>query len=82
MNTEQIVSQIDLEIARLRQVRALLTGEVSEGRTGPGRPRKIQLAAPVPSVKTKRKPLSAEAKARIAAAQKARWAKARKQVAK
>jgi hypothetical protein len=43
---------------------------------GPGRPRKV-LAAPLESFKVKRRKMSAAGRARIAAAAKARWAKAR-----
>lgn len=65
MNTSQLIAELDNEIARLRQVRALLAGNggMRRGRAyGANRPRK------------KRK-LSAEARAKIAAAQKRRWAR-------
>ena len=70
MDTAQIVQAIDAEIDRLSKARALLTGH-----TGPLK-RGFALSgdAPVP----KRRKLSAEGRARIAAAQKARWAKAKK----
>ena len=69
MAMESIVAQIDAEIARLTQVRSLLatSGKVSTKLTGPknkgaaGRPRK-------------RHTLSAEARKRIADAQRKRWA--------
>lgn len=73
MNTNEIISQIDAEIARLTSVRNLLADAGSAPlKRGPGRPPKT--AAPV----TKRKHrLSAAARAKIAAAQKARWANVR-----
>lgn len=60
METTEIVREIDAEIARLREVRALLSGTASARRVG-RRPGK--------------RVLSPEARARIAAAQRKRWAK-------
>ena len=74
MSTNEIISQIDQEIARLTKVKELLQ-EGAPGKRGPGRPRTGATAAPVAKKRTKKRMLSAEAKARIAAAQKARWAK-------
>jgi hypothetical protein len=72
MNTAQILASIEQEIARLRQVRALLTGTQSTTRLKLGRkPGKK-------SATVKKRVLSPEARARIAAAQKARWAKVKK----
>jgi len=66
MNTEEILSSIDAEIAALKRVRAILTGtEAADGRS-PKAGRKPR--------KRKRKKMSAEARAKIAAAQKKRWA--------
>ena len=62
METKGILSEINAEISRLQQVRSILTGSSTDGRKG----------------KTKKRRLSPEARARIAAAQKARWAKAKK----
>ena len=64
MDTTHILTALDQEISRLHQARAILAGSTS------------------PSTKSagfkKRRILSPEARAKIAAAQKARWAKARK----
>ncbi|MGB6130462.1 MAG: hypothetical protein WBG54_01685 [Acidobacteriaceae bacterium] len=60
METAEIVREIDAEIARLQEVRALLSGSASAGRVA-RRPGK--------------RVLSPEARARIAAAQRKRWAK-------
>jgi len=60
MDTAQLISEIDSEISRLQQARALLAGGHTANR--------------VKHAGTKRT-LSAEARARIAAAQKRRWAK-------
>lgn len=60
MDTAELLSSIDAELATLRQVRALLTGQGGYLRRGrkPG----------------KKRTMSADARARIAAAQKKRWA--------
>jgi hypothetical protein len=68
MSIESIVAQIDAEIAQLTQVRALLltNGAVS---TKPAKTTKAKLGRP-----KKRRVLSAEARKRIADAQRRRWA--------
>ena len=60
MNTAQLISEIDSEISRLQQAPALLAGDHTVNRAKPAGGRRI---------------LSAEARARIAAAQRKRWAK-------
>jgi hypothetical protein len=67
METKGVLAEIDAEIRTLEQVRALLVGDAKSGR------RHGKKAAT-----SKKRRLSPEARARIAAAQKARWAKARK----
>ena len=70
MTIESILSQIDAEIARLTQVRALLsnTGKVTVSAKGS----KIAFS---PAKKAgKKRVLSAEARKRIADAQRRRWA--------
>jgi hypothetical protein len=74
MNTNNIVSEIDAEISRLHQVRALLTGTSTTAKRKPGRPAGTSLPKKTKAVRS----LSAEAREKIAAAQKARWAKSRK----
>lgn len=73
MSHERIVAAIDEEISKLQQVRRLLqsagSNSVVSGLTGRGgRARKKRV-------------LSAEARQRIAAAQKRRWAKQKKEAA-
>jgi len=75
VNLDSILAGIDEEIARLTSARQLLTG-VSTKR-GPGRPKLNKAASATPKPR-KRRRMSAESRARIAAAQKARWAKAKK----
>jgi hypothetical protein len=65
MNITELVSAIDSEIAILQQVRALLAGQ--DGHTS----RTVKPAK-------KRRVMSADARARIAAAQRKRWAKQKK----
>ena len=72
MNTDEIISAIDSEIAKLHEARFLLSGysdpTPSSVKKGPGRPKKTITTKPVKRV------LSPEARARIAAGQKKRWA--------
>jgi hypothetical protein len=65
--------EIDAEISRLQQARALLGGEVAKKR-GPGRKK----AAVVSSAPKKRK-LTPEGRKRIADAMRRRWAERKKQ---
>jgi len=74
MKTQDIVVEIDAEISKLQQVKALLTGTSNTKMRKPGQLAKSSLAR-----KTRpRRTLSAEARERIAAAQRARWAKSKK----
>jgi hypothetical protein len=74
MGIKKILAELDVEIARLKQAKGLLTGETVK--RGPGRP-KATPAPTVTSTKKKRK-MSPEGRARIVAAVKARWAKQKK----
>jgi|GEM_PF-754139 hypothetical protein len=65
MQINEIIAALDSEIATLQQVRALLSGSTTNGDS--------------PSARTKPH-LSAEARARIAAAQRKRWAKVKKAI--
>lgn len=69
MAIDSIVAQIDAEIARLTQVRALLSGA---GKTSGAAVTKTA-SAPKPH-RRRRRVLSAEARKRIAEAQRKRWA--------
>lgn len=68
VNTSTLVSELDKQIARLREARNLLAGES-------GKTRRVSTAKKKPA---KKRVLSAEARAKMAAAQKRRWAKQRK----
>ena len=84
MQVSRILAEIDAEIAKLQQARALLAPVSSETRTGRGRPKGSKNAAVKPVVveKTRKRKLSPEGRKRIADAMKKRWAERRKQNAK
>ncbi len=80
MAIENLISEIDAEIARLEQARALLSRSGAPAPKRRGRP-----AGAAPTHKPAKRVMSAEARERIAAAQRKRWAKqkaAAKQAAK
>lgn len=84
MEVSRIIAEIDTQILKLQQARALLSGTtVPAVRTGRGRPKgsKNGAAAAAPAGTRKRK-LSPEGRKRIAEAMKKRWAERRKQNAK
>jgi hypothetical protein len=68
METKAILAQIDAEIARMEQVKSILLN---------GAPKPGRKFATAKAPTAKKRVLSPEARARIAAAQKARWAKAK-----
>jgi hypothetical protein len=73
MNTIGILDQIDAEIATLQQARDLITGSATKKR--PGRPKSSAVSKNMPKPK---RGMSAEGRARIAAAQRKRWAAQKK----
>lgn len=73
MDTTEIIQTIDAEIARLEKAKALLDGNT----TSPARRGRPSGSTVTAKAKPRRK-MSAEGRARIAAAQKARWARAKK----
>lgn len=77
MNTTDILSALDQEIARLRSVRDLLAdSELPAKRRGrPKGSTNKEASSSAPGGVRKKRTMSAEGKARIAAAQRARWAK-------
>jgi len=79
MTFDSILSQIDLEIARLTQARALLgTGKTV---VSPKIKKVVAKAAAKPA-RRKKRVLSAEARKRIADAQRKRWAAQKAKAAK
>ena len=85
MEVSRIIAEIDAQISKLQQARALLAGTTAPAaRNGRGRPKgtkKTVAAAPAAAPARKRK-LSPEGRKRIAEAMKKRWAERRKQSAK
>jgi hypothetical protein len=69
MDTTRIIADIDKEISKLQQARALLSNVAIK--TGPGRPKSIESQV----AKPKKRRMSAKGRAAISAAMKARWAK-------
>jgi hypothetical protein len=87
MEVSRIINEIDAQISKLQQARAILAGTAAPAvRTGPGRPKGKKTAeaeAKAPATKpAKKRKLSAEGRKRIADAMKKRWAERRKQNSK
>src|ERR1700750_3381899 len=84
MNTNDIVLAIDAKIEQLRQARAFLKdAEITTKRkqghpAGVGKPDKSTGLKRASSPGTKRRTMSAESRAKIAEAQRVRWAKSKK----
>lgn len=78
MQVSEILVEIDKEIARLQQVRALLAGETPKVRRG--RKKKV-VSAPAPAKKATKRRLSPEGRKSIAEAMRRRWAERKKQQA-
>ena len=75
MDVSAIISSIDAELSRLQQARALLAGPVPIKRRGRPKNSETKPAPPKPAKKVaKKRTMSPEGRARVAAAQKARWA--------
>jgi hypothetical protein len=82
MNMTEILSAIDAEISKLQQARAIFSDYTDPiaptvVKRGPGRPKKTPEAAK-PAKKAAKRVMSEEARSKIAAAQKKRWAAAKK----
>lgn len=77
-NTQEILSAIDGELARLRQVRDLLAGQAGSNQLrSPVRP-KGSVNKPKADTPKRKGGMSPEGRQRVAAAQRARWAAAKK----
>ena len=74
MDTKEILAQIDTEIARLQQVKGILSGSTTTRKKRGPKKTKVALKPII----VKKRTMSPEGRAKIAAAQKARWAKAKK----
>jgi hypothetical protein len=80
MGIKQIIAELDAEIARLQQAKTLLSGATTApiAKQSPGRPKSAPASAAATTPAKKKRNLSPEGRARIAAAVKARWAKQKK----
>jgi hypothetical protein len=76
LDAASIIQEIDSEISRLEQAKAILSGTTI--RRSPGRPKRTQAVAKTVAVEPTKREMSAEGRAKVAAAQRARWAKSRK----
>lgn len=77
MELKEILAELDQEIARLQQARALLAGGTAAKKRGPNKKSVEIVAAVSASAPTKRK-LTPEGRKRIAEAMKKRWAERKK----
>lgn len=75
VNIQTIINDLDAEIARLTEARNLIAATT---KTTTGKKRGRPVGSKVAKVAKKKRKMSAEGKARIIAAQKARWAKIKK----
>lgn len=80
MEVSRIIAEIDAQISKLQQARALLAGTIHVASAGRGRPKGSKNAAS--ATPHKKRKLSPEGRKRIADAMKKRWAERRKQNAK
>jgi hypothetical protein len=86
MGVSEILASVDLEIALLKQVRALLSGTEATAPKKTGRPKKTSVVVPPAAQasskkiakKKKKRRLSPEGRKRIAEAVKRRWEAQRK----
>jgi hypothetical protein len=74
VEVKDILVEIDAEISRLQQARALLGGDAAKKR-GPGRKKAVAASAA-----PKKRKLTPEGRKRIAEAMKRRWAERKKQI--
>jgi hypothetical protein len=83
VEVSRIIAEIDAQILKLQQARALLAGTsktTPARRASPGRPKGSKNAAVAkPAVTPRKRKLSPEGRKRIADAMKKRWAERRKQ---
>jgi hypothetical protein len=76
MDMIALVAELDAEIARLQKARELLAGQIVPSKRG--RPPATQPKTEFRLSAVPKRTMSPEGRARIVAAQKARWAKAKK----
>ena len=84
MEVSRIIAELDAQIAKLQQARALLAGTTGPAaHAGRGRPKGSKNAtSAAPATSPRKRKLSPEGRKRIADAMKKRWAERRKQNSK
>lgn len=78
VDTEQIIAALDAEIARLRLARTLIEQSATQKTSSEPRTSSSDAGKSLKPEKSRRRELSAEARERIAAAQRKRWAEQKK----
>jgi hypothetical protein len=78
VQVSRIIAEIDAQILKLQQARALLAEGTPTERAGRGRP-KGSTNTPKPAVVNRKRKMTPEGRKRIADAMKKRWAERRKQ---
>jgi len=76
LDTASIIQEIDSEISRLEQAKAILLDTAVK--RSPGRPKRTRAIIKTVAAEPTKRVMSAEGKARIAVAQKLRWAKSKR----
>lgn len=82
MEVSRILEEIDSQISKLQQARALLSGTAVKVGKGRGRPKGSKNAKTAANAAPRKRKISPEGRKRIAEAMKRRWAERRKQTAK
>lgn len=82
MEVSKILEEIDAQISKLQQARALLSDSVVSVGKGRGRPKGSKNATTTAKAAPRKRKISPEGRKRIADAMKRRWAERRKQIAK
>ena len=76
LDTASIIQEIDSEISRLEQAKAILSGTVIK--RSPGRPKRTQSVIKSVAAEPAKRVMSVEGRAKVAAAQTLRWAKSKR----
>jgi len=82
MEVSRILEEIDAQISKLQQARALLSGTVVKVGKGRGRPKGSKNAKATANAAPRKRKISPEGRKRIAEAMKRRWAERKKQSVK
>lgn len=78
MEVSRIIQEIDSQILKLQQARALLSDSAAKATKGRGRPKGSKNTKTIKASAPRRRKISPEGRKRIADAMKRRWAERRK----